>query len=211
MARTGWVVFGLFLLVPLAGRAQPVSLFDGKTLKGWEGDTKTTWRVEGGAIVAGSLEKTVPKNEFLCTSETPGDFELRLKYKLEGTEGFVNGGVQIRSRRIPNHHEMIGYQADLGKGFDGALYDESRRNKVLAGPDKETLARILKPGDWNDYRIRCEGSRIQLWLNGTRTVDYTEPDATIPRDGIIGLQIHGGCKAVVRFREITLERLPQGK
>lgn len=196
-----------FSLLTSTAWAQPVSLFDGKTFKGWEGDTQATWRIEEGAIVGGSLEKTVPRNEFLCTSEPIRDFELTLKYKLVGTEGFVNGGVQIRSKRVPNHHEMIGYQADLGAGFDGALYDESRRNKMLAQPTKETLEKILKPGDWNDYRIRCEGPRIQLWLNGTKTVDYTEKDPEIPLEGIIGLQIHGGCKAVVRFKDITLEKL----
>jgi hypothetical protein len=187
--------------------AQPTRLFDGKTFTGWEGDTQTTWRIEEGAIVGGSLDKTVPRNEFLCTQETLKDFELHLKYKLVGTEGFVNGGVQIRSKRVPNHHEMVGYQADLGAGFDGALYDESRRNKMLAQPKKELLDSLLKKEDWNDYRIRCEGPRIQLWLNGTQTVDYTEKDPAIPLEGIIGLQIHGNCKAVVRFKEITLEKL----
>lgn len=187
--------------------AQAARLFDGKTFAGWEGDTKTTWRIEEGAIVGGSLDKTVPRNEFLCTSEPLKDFELRLQYKLVGTEGFVNGGVQIRSKRVPNHHEMVGYQADLGAGFDGALYDESRRNKMLAQPRKELLDKILKKDDWNEYRIRCEGPRIQLWLNGTQTVDYTEKDPAIPLEGIIGLQIHGNCKAVVRFKDIDLEKL----
>ncbi len=197
--------FTLAVATPLW--AQPARLFDGKTFTGWDGDTQTTWRIEEGAIVGGSLDKTVPRNEFLCTQETLKDFELRLKYKLVGTEGFVNGGVQIRSKRVPNHHEMVGYQADLGAGFDGALYDESRRNKMLAQPKTELLDQILKKEDWNDYRIRCEGPRIQLWLNGTQTVDYTEKDPAIPLEGIIGLQIHGNCKAVVRFKEITLEKL----
>jgi hypothetical protein len=188
--------------------AEPKSLFDGKTLEGWEGDTAKTWRVEDGAITAGSLEKTIPRNEFLCTAKTYENFELRLKYKLVGTEGFVNGGVQVRTSRIPKHHEVIGYQADLGMGFDGALYDESRRNKVLAGPTKEDLAKILKKNDWNEYRIRCEGRRIQLWLNGTRTVDFTEDDPKIPQTGILGLQIHGGAKAVVKYKDITIEELP---
>ena len=190
---------------------EPVSLFDGKTFNGWEGDTKNTWRVEEGAITGGSLEKTVPRNEFLCSKKSYRDFELRLKYKLIGTEGFINGGVQIRSVRIPNHHEMIGYQADLGNGFDGALYDESRRNKVLAAPKKEDLPKIVIKDDWNDYKIRCTGKRIQLWLNGTLTVDYTEADEKVPLEGILGLQIHGNCKAVVRFKDIFIEELGGAK
>ena len=213
MIRSLWSAVLVLIFGSASGvnAADPVTLFDGKSFAGWEGDTAKTWRIEEGAIVGGSLEKTVPRNEFLCSKKGYKDFELRLKYKLTGTEGFVNGGVQIRSQRIPNHHEMIGYQADLGQGFDGALYDESRRNKILAAPPKEDLPKIVKRDDWNDYRIRCEGKRIQLWLNGVQTVDFTETDEKIPLEGIIGLQIHGGCKAVVRFKDIVIEELSPAK
>src|SRR5262249_29981471 len=121
----------------------PVSLFDGKTLTGWEGDTKKTWRVEDGAIVGGSLEKAVPRNEFLCTKKSYGDFELKVKFKLLGDKDKANGGVQFRTKRIPMHHEVRGYQADIGQGYWGALYDESRRNKVLAAPDKKVLEKAV--------------------------------------------------------------------
>ena len=89
----------------------------------------------------------------------------------------ANAGVQFRSQRIPNHHEVKGYQADLGDGWWGSLYDESRRNKVLVAADPEAVVKqALKRDDWNDYTIRCQGRRIQLWINGQQTVDYTEPD-----------------------------------
>lgn len=187
--------------------ADPKPLFDGKTFQGWEGDTKSTWRIEEGAISAGSLEVKVPRNEFLCTTKEYENFDLRLQYWLEGTEGFVNGGVQIRSSRIPNHHEMIGYQADIGAGFDGALYDESRRKKVLMQPEKDVLERAIKKKEWNDYRIRCEGKRIQLWLNDILTVDYTEAEDGIASKGLIGLQIHGDGKTIIRFRKIEIEEI----
>ncbi|HEX6985211.1 MAG TPA: DUF1080 domain-containing protein [Planctomycetaceae bacterium] len=204
------VTLGTVLLLGVAASsfaAEPRPLFDGKSLAGWEGDTAKTWRVEDGAIVGGSLDETVPRNEFLATTREFGDFELTLKYKLVGTEGFVNGGVQFRSRRIPDHHEMIGYQADLGMGHDGALYDESRRKRFLARPSDEVLNRALRKEDWNEYRIRAEGPRVRLWLNGVPTVDYTETDPDIPRAGLIALQIHGGCKAVVRFKDVRIEEL----
>lgn len=206
---TRGVVSGVILLVLSASpaSAEPRPLFDGETLAGWEGD-EATWRVEDGAIVAGSLEVTVPRNEFLATEREFGDFELTLKYKLEGTEGFVNGGVQFRSRRIPGDHEVVGYQADLGMGFDGALYDESRRRRMLAQPPADLLAKALKKGDWNEYRIRAEGPRVRLWLNDVPTVDYTETEADIARSGVIALQIHGGCKAVVRYKDVVIEEFP---
>jgi hypothetical protein len=200
----------LALLVP-AVRAEPKKLFDGKTFAGWEGDTKKTWRIEKGALVGGSLDAKVPRNEFLCTTKSYGDFELKVKFKLEGDKKEANAGVQFRTKRIPKHHEVIGYQADIGQGYWGALYDESRRNRVLAQPDKKVLQKAVKHGEWNEYKVRCEGPRIRLWLNGTLTVDYTEKDAKIERTGVIGLQVHGGAKARVSYKDVTLEELAEKK
>ncbi len=192
----------------LAVSAAPEPLFDGKTFDGWEGDTNKTWRIEDGAIVGGSLEETVPRNEFIATTSRYTNFILRLKVKLEGTEGFVNSGVQIRSERVPNHHEMIGYQADIGEGWWGAIYDESRRNRVLAKPEPDVVQRAVRPGEWNDYEIRAEGRRVVLKINGVQTVDYTEPDETLVQHGRIAFQIHGGGKGLVRFKDVTIETLP---
>lgn len=195
------------LLVTMAGAAVAEPLFDGQTFAGWEGDTTATWRIEDGVITAGSLARRQAKNDFLCTTKRYGDFELTLKIKLTGTEGFVNSGIQFRSERVPNHHEVRGYQADFGAGHDGGLYDESRRNKFLAKPTAEVLAKASRPGEWNEYRIRAEGPRIRLWLNGVETVDWTETDAAIPRTGVIALQIHGGAVAEVRFKDIMIQEL----
>src|SRR5690606_26203137 len=70
-------------------------LFNGRNLAGWDGDP-AVWRVRNGAIVGGSLEGN-PRNEFLATTRSFRNFVLRLEYRLVGTEGFVNGGVQFRS------------------------------------------------------------------------------------------------------------------
>ena len=184
--------------------AEPVRIFDGTTLAGWEGNLKV-FRIEDGAIVGGSLKQRVAHNDFLCTTKEYGDFELRLKCKLVGKG--ANAGIQIRSRRVPNHHEVRGYQADMGKGWWGALYDESRRNRVLARPDAKALAKALKADDWNEYVIRCEGARIQLSLNGFKTVDYVEKDSKIEQRGIIGLQIHGGPPTEAWYKDITILEL----
>jgi hypothetical protein len=183
---------------------EEIRLFDGRTLAAWEGNTQV-FRVEDGAIVGGNLQERIPRNEFLCYKQEFGDFELRLKFKLVGKG--ANAGVQIRSRRIPNHHEMIGYQADLGEGWWGCLYDESRRKTVLARPNAEGLAKVLKPDDWNDYVIRCQGRRIQLWINGYQTVDYTEPDESIEQTGLIGVQIHAGPPSESWYKDIVLKSL----
>jgi hypothetical protein len=195
------------LAAPALAADKPVSLFDGKSLTGWEGDTEKTWKVEDGCIAAGSLDAVVPRNEFLCTTKTYGDFELKVTFKLTGDKAKANAGVQFRTQRIPKHHEVSGYQADVGQDYWGALYDESRRNKVLAKPDAKVIEKLVKHDDWNEYVIRCEGPRIRLWLNGTLTVDYTEADEKIEKTGVIGLQIHGGAKAKVYYKNLAIEEL----
>ena len=202
----------LFLAVSALSLAagERVSLSDGKTFAGWIGDTNKTWRIEDGAFVGGSLKATVPRNEFLRTERSYTNFVLRLKFKLVGTSGFINGGVQFRSQPATKPtNEMTGYQADLGDPqWWGCLYDESRRNKVLAQSDLAELNKVLKRGEWNDYEIRCEGKRMRLSINGLPTIDYTEPDEKIPQFGVIGVQIHGGAVAEASYKEITMEELP---
>lgn len=179
-------------------------LFDGKTTDGWDGDL-SVFRIEDGSVVGGQLKEKIPHNFFLSHKDIFADFELRLQFKLLGEK--TNAGIQIRSKRIPDHHEMIGYQADLGQKYWGALYDESRRRKILAGPDLDALYKVLKKDDWNDYRIVCKGPKIQLWINGLQTVDYTEEDPEIPLTGRIAVQIHGGPPAEAWYRNIRIKTL----
>jgi len=207
--RRAWLL-SLALVIVAAATAtadeptKATPLFDGKTFQGWEGNFDI-FRIEEGAIIAGSLDQRVARNEFLCTERDYDDFELRLKFKLVGKG--ANAGVQIRSQRIPDHHEVIGYQADMGDGWWGCLYDESRRNRVLARPAKEVIETALKPNDWNEYTIRCEGPRVQLWINGVQTVDYTEQDDKIEPRGKIAVQIHGGPPSEAHYKDITIEEL----
>jgi hypothetical protein len=186
-----------------------VSLFDGETLKGWEGNLKM-FRVDDGAIVAGTQKERIPNNEFLCTKKIYDNFELRLQAKLVGKG--TNAGIQFRSKRIPNHHEVIGFQADIGvmrgeRLIWGALYDESRRRKFLVEGDQAELKKVVRPDGWNDFVIRCEGSHIQIRVNGYLTVDYVEKDADIADSGIIGVQIHSGEPAEASYRKIRIKEL----
>lgn len=190
-----------------------VSMFDGKSFNGWEGNSKR-WRIEDGVIVGGSLTKG-GASEYLCNARDYTNFEMRLQWKATkaGTND-VNGGIQIRTTRIKNNSQVTGYQADIGtlRGylsgkFWGCLFDNARRNKILAG-DPDANEKVVKFDGWNDYVIRCEGPRIQLWLNGTQTVDYTEADKKIPLTGTIGLQIHSGPPMEMRYRNIKIKELP---
>ncbi|MEK7794220.1 MAG: DUF1080 domain-containing protein [Candidatus Hydrogenedentota bacterium] len=199
-----FVACSAFAVAAFAQEENFVPLFDGKSFDGWEGNLEV-FRIEDGAIVGGSMDKAVPRNEFLCTTREFADFELRLQFKL--TEGKGNAGVQFRTKRIPNHNEVSGFQADFGWNYWGCLYDESRRNKVLASFPEDEQNKIAKKDDWNEYVIRCEGPRIQFWLNGTQTVDYTETDESIARSGIIAVQIHGGPASEAWYRNIRVKEL----
>jgi len=190
-----------------SGQARKAKLFDGKSFEGWEGDVQKTFRIQDGAVVGGSLSAKVPRNEFLCTRRNYKNFVLRVKFKLLGTG--ANAGVQFRSKRIPNHHEVTGYQADMGDPeWWGCLYDESRRKKVLAKADFAAVNKVLKRNDWNEYLIRCEGKRVQLSINGLQTVDYIEPEDSIEQDGVICLQIHGGSPSEAWYKDVSIEELP---
>jgi len=145
----------------------------------------------------------VARNEFLCTTNEYADFELRLKFRLAGAN--VNAGVQLRSSRVPGNNEVSGYQADLGQSFWGNIYDEARRNKTLVQANQDELAKVLQKEGWNDYRILCQGKRIQLWLNGHQTADFTETEENIKQTGIIGLQIHGGPPSEAWYKDIRIK------
>lgn len=200
-----------FLLATVsAAAAEPladpsfVPLFDGKAFTGWEGNLDW-FRIEDGAIVGGCRDKAVPRNEYLCTKKAYRNFELRLKFKLVGEN--VNAGVQFRSERVPKTSEMIGYQADMGQQYWGCLYDE-RRHKLLAGPAKEEQPKMIARDGWNTYVVRAEGRHVQLWLNGHKTVDYIEPDPSIPQEGVFGVQIHKGDASEAWYKDILIRILP---
>lgn len=198
------------LLVPFVLHAEPVSLFDGKTLDGWDFDP-AMWRVEDGVITGGSTTEKIKKNDFISTKKSYQNFELKLKIKVSGDPktGLINSGIQIRSVREGT--AMSGYQIDCGAGWFGKIYDEHRRNKVIWAPTPEQQAALDKAIDvfgWNEYRIRAEGTRIQTWINGVHCMDYTETDPNIALDGHIAPQVHSGGVCLVQVKEVTIEELP---
>lgn len=186
-----------------------VSLFDGRTLTGWktvDPAQSSWWFVKDSVIRSGDGVKKIPKNTYLHTLKEYGDFEFRCLFRLSGDPktGMINSGIQYRS--IIEGTKIIGYQADIGNGYWGDLYDEHRREK-LAGGDLSVLKHILKPDGWNSYIIRCKGNHHELYINGVKTCDYVEKDPKIPQKGFIAVQIHSGGIAQVEFRDLTISEL----
>ena len=206
-------------------------IFDGKTLDNWDGDPRF-WSVEDGAITGRTTKDNPTKgNTFLIwQGGTPGDFVLKLQYKIIGH----NSGVQYRSFRLPNAADkwrVGGYQADMEAGdkYSGILYEERKRGilalrgqktKIGKGKkidvvgylgDTNEIQKKIKKEDWNDYEIIARGNHLIHKINGVVTADVTDNDPEQRRaDGIIALQLHAGPPMVVQFRDIELKELPAG-
>ena len=185
------------------------SLFDGKTLEGWQAvseDNQRFWSVVDGVITGGDGIENIPVNTYLRSLKSYEDFEFRCLFRLTGdhSKGLINSGIQYRSQI--EHGKIIGYQADIGKGYWGDIYDEHRRAK-LTGGDLTTLKHILTEDGWNSYIIRCKGNKHELYINGVKTNDYIEKDETIPSKGVFGIQLHSGGNAKIEFKNITINTL----
>ncbi|MCB1091809.1 MAG: DUF1080 domain-containing protein, partial [Verrucomicrobiae bacterium] len=201
---------------PPQQQAQPVtndeavSLFDGKTLKGWAGDPKL-WRVEDGAITGETTaDAPITYNTFLkWTDGEVDDFELTAEYRIFGG----NSGIQIRSFDLDKPHAVGGYQADIdaegkwagtnyGEKFRGILakrgessvINEEGKPEVTGSlGDSEELAKVIKKEDWNTYRVVAQGNKITCEINGTKMSEIVDNDTdTRRRAGLLALQLHQG-------------------
>ncbi len=196
------------------------SMFNGKDLAGWEGKPGW-WRVENGCITSESTpEKPCPTAHYLMwRGGKPGDFELRLEYRLVGG----NSGVQFRSKELPDW-DTSGYQADMEDGgqWTGCLFEHTRggvsmrgekvvidadatRHVTRIGDPDELLKRVRKQ-DWNSYRIIALGDQIVLEINGAmmcRAIDSQTGLAA--KEGVIALQMHPGPPMKVQFRNLRIK------
>ncbi len=196
-------------------------IFNGTSLEGWEG--KDFWTVKDGAIVGTTTpEKPTNGNTFLIWRQgTLDDFELKIKYKIEGG----NSGIQYRSH---DHGDFVvgGYQADIDSTptYSGINYEERGRGilaergqrvtiaadgtkKVEEIGNKDELQKLIKPGEWNDYHLIAKGPKLSHFINGTlmsETID--EQEGKRVEKGILALQLHAGPPMVVQFKDIHLKR-----
>ncbi|MCA9258790.1 MAG: DUF1080 domain-containing protein [Planctomycetales bacterium] len=184
-----------------------VSLFDGKTLEGWDGDPKL-WTVVDGAITGTSSDEApLTHNQFLIWKSEVADFALRLEFRVDD-RGVGNSGIQYRSRRHPDVDKWVvgGYQADIDRSnrYMGILYEErgrgilaERGQKVVVRPVEEPAAGTkpyvvdvvgsvgdpaeivadVKPGEWVAYEIVAQGNRLVHKVAGRTTVEVVDEDS----------------------------------
>jgi putative heme-binding domain-containing protein len=181
--------------VPLLATAETLdSFFNRRDLAGWEGDA-ALWSVENGEMV-GRAAKGLARNEFLKSQMVLRDFRFECEVKLvPNTE---NSGIQFRSEARPDGG-VRGYQADIGAGWWGKLYEEHGRALLW---DRSGEAHV-RPGEWNRYEIAAVGHRIRTWINGQLCVDLEDGAGAL--SGIIALQLHAGGPMEVRFKNLKLE------
>ncbi|MFV0443555.1 MAG: PVC-type heme-binding CxxCH protein [Planctomycetaceae bacterium] len=222
-------------LLPGCTASTPVSaegfqnLFDGQTLDGWRGD-ENFWRVEDGTIVAESTEANPCRdNTFLVWDQGEvDDFELRLKFRITGSDS-ANSGIQFRGVQREDGH-VVGYQADIDKKgqWVGCLYDEAMPRKMLAqrgqkvsinaagerkteqfGDAAELFAKHVNKDGWNEYTITARGPVITLALNGHKTIEVVDNEPSgLDRYGLLALQLHSGPPMKVEFKDIQFKRFP---
>ena len=202
-----------------------ISLFDGKTLKGWDGNSKF-WSVRDGAITGQTTSENPTKgNTFIIwRGGTVDDFELRLKFKIAGG----NSGIQYRSKDRGNW-VVGGYQADFEAGdtFSGILYEEKGRgilarrgqlthitaedgkhkiNVIASLGDTKEINTVIKKEGWNDYQILARGNQLLHIINGRVTCQVKDDDAArAAKSGILALQLHAGPPMIVQFKDIRIK------
>jgi hypothetical protein len=219
--------FGRVEALPFEDRTGFQQIFDGTTLKNWDGDPKF-WRVEGGAIVGESTaENKVERNTFLIwRGGEPKDFELKVEYKMNAT----NSGIQYRSVELKDVGQWVlkGYQADIdfGNQFTGQIYEERGRGFLAlrgqagyvaeGSPSRaigtlesgEALKALIKPTDWNQVHIIARGNTLVQIVNGHVMSVLVDDDVKNRMlGGLLGFQIHTGDPMRVEFRNIWLKQL----
>jgi hypothetical protein len=207
------------------------SIFDGSTLKGWDGDP-AFWRAENGTIVGQSTEQNpVKQNTFLIwRGGEPADFELKVEFRMNST----NSGVQFRSVQLPAGPDvgrwvMKGYQADIdfANQWTGQIYEErgrgflALRGQAVYIPDggrpkvignlqqsADELKAIIKVNDWNQVHIIARGTTIMQILNGAVTSIVVDDDAkNRAMSGLLGFQMHVGPPMKLELRNAWLKKL----
>jgi hypothetical protein len=177
-------------------------LGNGRDLAGWHGGSPTddsrtaptSWRVEDGILIG---ESDAALNEsYLWTDASYGDFVLEFDVRWSGD---IDSGVMLREPQI---QLQLGVSRSLQRDMSGSFYVAADRGYPEAGRAPEA-ARLLRPaGAWNTFRLEARGDTFAVWINGQPAARYT--DARFPAAGPLGLQVHGGVRMRVEFRNLRL-------
>ncbi len=204
-----------------------IKVFNGKNLKGWEGDP-VYWRVEKGSLIGEVTPSTIlKKNSFIIWQGTmPNDFDLRVEYRRTDKG---NSGINYRSKLVAGEpYALKGYQADLdGEGkWNGQNYEERGReflalrgqqvvierdgkiNIIASLGSKDSLNAFVRKEDWNEYHLVVRGNRLQHYINDVLMSEVTDLDEERRSfNGFFGVQVHVGPPMKVEYRNFRLKSL----
>lgn len=196
-------------ILSFAQKSDTINQLDSLDLKNWKTikiEHQRYWLVIDDVITGGNGVEKIPKNTYLCSATAYEDFEFSCLFRISGDHntGLINSGIQYRS--TIEDDKIIGYQADIGKGYWGDIYDEHRRGKLASG-NVEALHGLIDEDGWNSYLIRCIGNKHELFINDIKTAEYYEMNPKIPSKGVIGVQLHSGGNVKIEFRQIKIKTL----
>ena len=202
MKKSFLFLFSLIVLLSsafLTISSKWTSLFDGKTLDGWEIYGTEKWYVEDGLLIC----ESGPDKEYgyLATNEEFKDFDLTLEF-LQEANG--NSGVFFRSKIEGT--KISGWQAEVAPPghSTGGIYESYGRGWLIKPDVSKDDA--LKMGEWNKMRIKADGSKVTTWLNGVKMIEI-EDEKIGAATGSIALQIHSGGGIRVRWKNIKIKEL----
>lgn len=176
-----------------------MAIFNGKDLAGWKApEPNPFWRVEDGVLVGEN--DPVLKGSMLWTEKSYGDFVMEFECRWSGE---IDSGVMFRT---PNLQLQIGISRSQKRDLTGSFYVGGKDPYPEAGQTKN-LEKLLKPGDWNKFRLEARGTSYTVWLNGEKTVTFT--DAKYAAPGPLGLQVHPNLKMKVEYRNVRVAELKE--
>ena len=153
------------------------SIFDGKTLAGWDGN-KEVWSVRDGALTGQTTaEKGIKANTFLVhTGSQPANFELRLQFRLtaQNPDNRANSGVQYRSKVLDAATFVVGgYQADIDSPFryTGMLYEEKGRGILMTAGEKIRIGETTMVPDTKKKDGMRKQTAVEKLPGATPTAD----------------------------------------
>ena len=172
------------------------SLFDGKTLDGWErvGNEQSIWEVKDGAMTA-----TGPASMLVCTKGPYKNFRYRAEVKI--SDG-GNSGLYFRTTRKPTFSD--GYEAQI----DSTHKDPIRTGSLYGFC--HVYKRLVEPDTWFNYEIQARDdvwrgrqvTKIKITVNGDELYEYFDFDQTW-KDGYFAFQHHDpGSKVMIRKVEV---------
>jgi hypothetical protein len=206
----GKLLISFFMIGASLNAAEIIQLFNGKDLQGWTFDIidpavkpDTVWSVSDGVLICKGRPPGV-----IRTEKEYSNYELTVEWRWPAASKPGNSGVLIhaskpremfawpKSIEVQLAHENAGDFWMIGEKLTVTNTQPQGRRWWKKGDHNEN-----PPGEWNLARIRCEGDKVTVWINGQLMNEGTGLSAT---EGGICLQSEG---AEIHYRKIELSRI----